>query len=139
MRVQGWEHELDNYLIKMAETPFEWGVCDCLIYSSDWCKIACGVDPMSKKKNNDPETIRGLYDTEEGARELIKQYRKSIRDIMDVHFERIGKNFAQRGDIVMYKLAFGVVIGRGYAMFKTEDLGMLKVKLSDCKVAWRVD
>jgi len=138
MRPQGWEKMPDEYLVKTTSTPFEWGVCDCLIFTSDWCKIACGVDPMSKKKKTDPKTFRGKYKTEAEARTLIKSYRKSIREIMDVHFERIHPNFAQRGDIVLHKMSFGISIGRGKAMFKTEELGMVTIDLGDCGVAWRI-
>jgi hypothetical protein len=138
MRVEGWEKLLDDYIQKMALRPFKWGKCDCLIFSSDWCKIATNIDPMSKKKAKDPDTIRGLYNSEESAKELIKQYRKSVRDIMDVHFKRLGVNFAKRGDIVLYKNAFGVVLGRGKVVLKTEN-GMISVNVSDCQLAWGVE
>lgn len=139
MRIEGWEIKLNDHIGEYAGRDFKWGETDCLIFSSDWCVICCGVDPMSAKKKTDPETIRGQYSSEEEAKALIRSLRKSTRDIMDIHFERIKPQFAQRGDIVLHRLAFGVVIGRGYAMFNTEDKGLLRVKLEDCNVGWRVE
>lgn len=138
MRIEGWEKLLDCYIQETALKPFKWGVCDCLIFSSDWCRTATGIDPMSKKKNGDPDTIRGLYDSEETAKQLIKKYRSSVRDIMDVHFKRINVNFAKRGDIILYKNAFGIVLGRGKAVLKTET-GMTAVNVSDCQLAWGIE
>lgn len=139
MRNQGWEKDLDNYIVEQTSKYFKWGQADCLIFASDWCVICCNVDPMKAKKKNDPKTIRGLYSTEEEAKKLIKSLRKSTPDIMDVHFDRVLPNFLQRGDIAFYKMAFGIVIGRGYAMFNNEEKGLIKVKLEDCKIGWRVE
>ncbi len=138
MRIEGWEKLLDEYLVKMAKEPFEWGKNDCLIFTSDWCKMVRGVDPMSKFNDEDPETIRGMYSSEKEAKDLIKTYRKSARDIMNIHFSKISPNFAQRGDVVFYKMAFGIAIGRGQAVFNTEDKGLLNVKLGECNLAWRI-
>ena len=137
MRIECWEKMLDEHLSEAIKTPFEWGVYDCLVYASDWCKIVCGVDPMSESIDGVIETIRGGYKNKKEARSLIKLHRKSIRNVMDVHFEKIAVNFAQRGDIVIHKMSFGISVGRGKAMFKTEDLGMVSINLSDCEAAWR--
>jgi hypothetical protein len=141
MRIEGWEKKLNDYIEKTALKTFKWGKCDCLIFASDASKIVCGVDPMSKKKKNDPKTIRGKYKTKEQAYELIKKHRRSFPNIMDVHFDRINPNFAQRGDIVGAKiegLTFGVVWG-GKAFFKMENQGYFILPLNECKYAWRVE
>lgn len=139
MRIEGWEKRLNDYLAEMNSAPFQWGKCDCLIFASDAVKICTGIDPMSKKNTNDPETIRGMYQTKEEARALIKQYRKSIRDIMDVHFKRKPVTKAQRGDVVYYKQAFGVCAGRGLAFFKNFNSGVEAIKVKDCVLAWGVE
>lgn len=139
MRIEGWETKLNDYFESVRNVPFEWGACDCLIFASDAVKICTGIDPMSKKKKTDPDTIRGMYKTQDEARELIKKYRKSIRDVMDVHFVRQNVNFAKRGDIVFYNNAFGVCSGRGNAFFKNESEGLQIIKLSDCVLSWRVE
>ena len=138
MRKEGWEVRLSNYLEDAVKQPFEWGKCDCLIFASDACIAVCGIDPMNKKKKNDPETIRGLYKSETEAKELIKKYRKSIREIMDLHFPRKNKNFATKGDVVLYQNAFGVCAGRGIAFLKDENSGLTEVKISDCALAWDI-
>ena len=142
MRIEGWEKSLDLYIQGVSEKTFKWGACDCLLFVSDACVISCGVDPMSKKKKDDPETIRGKYDSKETAGELIKKYRKTKQGIMDIHFNRVDIAFAQRGDIVLNKLnegwTFGLVWG-GKAFFKSENEGFITRPLSECKYAWRVE
>ena len=138
MRIEGWESRLNELLEKTHGESFEWGVCDCLMFSSDAVVACTGIDPMSKKKKDDPETIRGKYKSEAEARELIKKYRKSIRAIMDLHFDRKELPFCKRGDIVLYKGAFGVCGGRGIAYFKNESIGLEIVKIEDCLTAWDI-
>lgn len=139
MRIEGWEKQLSNYFETVKDMPFEWGTCDCLIFASDAVYICTGIDPMSKKKKSDPYPVRGAYTTKDEARELIKSYRKPLRDIMDVRFERKNVNFAKRGDVVFYKNAFGVCAGRGIAFFKSEDFGLEIINLSDCVLAWEIE
>ena len=136
MRQEGWETRLNDYFESVHNVPFVWGECDCLIFASDAVKAITGIDPMSKKKKGDPDTIRGLYTTQDEAKELVKKYRKSLRDVMDVHFERKDLNFCKRGDVVLYKNAFGICVGRGIAFFKSEGLGLQVVKIRECVLAW---
>lgn len=141
MRIEGWEKRLDEYIQEVSMKSFKWGECDCLIFVSDCCNVICGVDPMSKKKKSDPKTIRGKYKTEEKAKELIREYRRTMPNIMDIHFNRINPNFAQRGDVVMCKIqnmTFGIVWG-GKAYFKTDNEGFVTMTLNKCKYAWRVE
>lgn len=142
MRKEGWEKELNDYMERMAHANFEWGVCDCLIYASDACVLLTGKDPMSKAKDSDPETIRGAYKSEKEAKALIRKYRRSTPNIMDVHFERINPNFSQRGDILGAKLDTGMAFGvcwAGKALFKTDTNGFTALDLNECKYAWRVE
>lgn len=138
MRLEGWEVRFADYLDRATFKKFKWGECDCLIFAADCVLVLTGIDVMAKKKRNDPPTIRGMYETEEEAKTLIKKYRKSIRDIMDVHFDRKSVNFAKRGDVVMYKNAFGICSGQGFAFFKDRDHKITLVKLSECKVVWDI-
>jgi hypothetical protein len=140
-RVEGWEKILNKYIEETAHKHFSWGDCDCLIFASDACKIVSGIDPMKKKKSSDPETIRGMYDSRDGAYTLIKKYRRSVPNIMDVHFLRVHPSFAQRGDIVLAKIegpTFGICWG-GKAFFKTQTEGYYTLPLGKCKYAWRVE
>lgn len=144
MRIEGWEKEIENYIQETMKKEFSWGECDCLIFISDAVKIMTGIDPMSKKYDTDPETIRGAYNTEAQAYYLIKNIRGSIPNIMNVHFETVQIPFAQRGDIVLGKMddgehCFGLVWNGG-AYFKTKQPGIL-IKPVDkiARISWRVD
>lgn len=142
MRFEGWEKKIDEYLQKCSKRRFKWGSMDCLIFASNACKIVCGVDPMAKKRESDPETIRGLYKTAEEAYILIKEYRRTVPAIMDAHFDRININFAQRGDVVLGKLDYGSTFGiiwGGQAVFKSHDLGLVRVPLNDKMKCWKVN
>lgn len=142
MRNQGWEKELDLYIRDIAQKDFGWGSCDCLLFVSDASYLLCGIDPMSKKLDGDPETIRGRYKTRNEAARLIRRHRKSMRNIMDIHFRAIKPAFAQRGDIVMADLNEGETFGlavAGRAFFKTETLGFITKPLNECRLAWRVE
>ncbi len=142
MRLQGWENKLSKYLEKTSGRLFKWGKMDCLIFASNACKLVCGVDPMSKKKSGDPDTIRGAYSTKEDAYKLIKQHRRTITAIMDLHFDRVNPHFAQRGDVVLYKLeggkTFGVIWG-GKAVFKSFGKGLVMTDVNEKMIAWRVE
>lgn len=142
VRLQGWEKSLSDYIESIVFKEFKWGECDCLIFASDACKLVCGVDPMLKKFEDDPDTIRGAYETENEAYSLIEKYRKSMPNIMDVHFNRIDNAYASRGDVVLAKLetgyTFGVVSGRGVAFFKSEK-GLIQEPVSKAKYIWKVE
>lgn len=137
LRKEGWEKLLDEYITSTALREFKWGECDCLIFASDACKLINGIDPMSYKKKGDPKTIRGAYATKEEAYLLIKKYRKTIKGVMDIHFERVPAMFAQRGDIVLHNKAFGVVMS-GKAFFKMETKGFLALEITDGMTAWHI-
>lgn len=141
MRKQGWEIQLERYLLDISMKRFAWGECDCLIFVSDVAQLLTGVDPMSYAKPGDPETIRGLYTSELEAKALIRKYRRSTPAIMDQHFKRVNPSFAQRGDIVISKInnrnCFGVVWS-GKALFKLHDEGFCMLQQTECSHAWRV-
>lgn len=133
---------MDKHIQETALREFKWGVCDCLIFACDTARIVSGKDPMSKKLPDDPETIRGQYSSEKEARLLIKEHRKSLMGIMDLHFERVDPAFAQRGDIVLKKLDSGLTFGvvwSGKAFFKTLMKGLHSQPVPSVKIAWRVE
>lgn len=146
MRIQGWEMRLEQYVQETALKKFSWAPensCDCLRFVSDAAVLVCGKDPMSKILPEDPDTIRGAYSTEKEAVLLIKKLRGSVEAIMDVRFQRVDPNFAQRGDIVLDKLnrgmTFGLVWSKGASFFKTMDEGFEIRKAHEAKMAWRVE
>jgi hypothetical protein len=138
MRNEGWEHAIDKYIADAASRPFEVGIFDCLIFVCDAIKLIAGIDPMAKKLADDPKTIRGAYRTPEEAKALIAKLRGDVANIMDVHFERIGSSFAQRGDVALHDDTFGLVWGRGQVLFKSPE-ALITRSISDMSVVWRVE
>lgn len=142
MRNKGWESELYKYLDNASRQEFKVGVCDCLTFISDWTIILCSKDPMSKKKESDPDTIRGTYSDPLTAKQMIKTYRKSLPDILDVHFPRQPLTKAKRGDPILAKTpdgnAFGIYGGANTAYFKSQGKGLIPIKLQDCLTAWEI-
>ncbi len=55
---------LTEYLASAGRRAFVWGSFDCLLYIADWVARSTGIDPA-------PD-LRGIYDSERGARRLIK-------------------------------------------------------------------
>ncbi len=55
---------LTDYLRQAGRTPFAWGRCDCFLFFTDWVKLVTGADPVA--------AYRGSYDTERGARRILK-------------------------------------------------------------------
>lgn len=134
MRLENWDIILDKHLQDAAWIPFQYGVCDCVIFASDWVFKATGVDPMYEG--------RGKYTTLRGGALLIKKYRGSYEGIMDYYYNRVDVHRAQRGDIVLAydndgSPAFGIV-NNGRAFFKGIDTGLATKRIADCRAAWRV-
>ena len=134
MKLEGWEKKLDEYLLNAAVKDFEYGVCDCVCFASDWVILAVNIDPMLEG--------RGKYTTLKNGAALIKKHRGSYEGIMDYYFDRIPVKTAQRGDIVLVRgldeaPAYGVVNnGRGF--FKTTGKGLVTMPVSKSHYAWRV-
>lgn len=57
--------DLQTYLMEAASTPFQYGLHDCCSFACDWCVYAGNDDPMT--------AWRGLYESEQGAEELIAE------------------------------------------------------------------
>lgn len=141
MRIEGWEKNLDKYISETAKSDFKWGECDCLIVASDVTKILTGKDPMSKKLQHDPDTIRGKYTSEKKAYALIKKLRFDMENIFDIHFIRKPVKKMTRGDIVLDVVnnsrMFGVCIN-GKIFFKTKEKGFLISSPSMGAVCWDI-
>lgn len=134
MRIEGWEKRLADYLEAEQLQVFEWGVRDCVLFASDICVLEIGVDPA--------EQARGRYSTKDEALQLLKDAGVTQVGIMDAHFKRVSKSFAQRGDIVYRRsesgAAFGVVYN-GKAFYRNDGLGFVIEKVSGADLAWRIE
>lgn len=137
MRIEGWEKILESHIQESASKPFAWGEFDCLTFVSDAVRAMTGIDPMSRKLPDDPETIRGAYQNETEAKALIKDIRGTSANIMDVHFERIAPAFASKGDVALKGEMFGLVGGRGIVFFKSKSM-LLTKPVASMDVTWRM-
>lgn len=122
---------LDQYIQEAAKRPFEWGVFDCALFVSDWCALN-GFDPAKE--------YRGKYNTEIGAKRILAKKAGSLSAAYDEHMFRVGVNFAQKGDVCVTDLeseTVGIIAGRGGAWYKTENEGVILLKVKP-KTVWRL-
>jgi len=85
-----------------AETPFEFGRCDCTLWVADWVKKRCGVDPAAP--------WRGRYRTRLGWRRLIRG--RTLPEVARAALcatpaREIAPSEAQPGDIGVIETAEG--------------------------------
>lgn len=134
MRVEGWEKRLTDYLEAEAFEAFEWGIRDCVLFAADICLLQTGIDPA--------EAARGRYSTKEEALQLLQEAGVTQVGIIDAHFKRIPKSFAQRGDVVYRRsensAAFGVIYN-GKAIYRNNGIGFVIEKISGADLAWRIE
>jgi hypothetical protein len=127
--------KLAEYIELVKTKPFEWGVCDCVLFTGDWCEFLTGKNPA--------EGAHGKYNSEESAKEYLKAaYGDKPELTVDKLFERVEPAFRQLGDIVLCMFAeskiFGVVAANGLVMFKGER-SLIATKRAEILIAWRVE
>lgn len=129
------EVDLAAYIGEKSKQKFEWGVCDCILFTADWCERVIGVNPA--------EGAHGSYSTKSEAYEYLKKhYQNEPERYADDFFKRVQPNFEQVGDIAYCDLngkkTFGIVGARGFMFFKMDD-GILATKQAEKLIAWRVE
>ncbi|WP_292051629.1 MULTISPECIES: DUF6950 family protein [unclassified Brevundimonas] len=126
--------KLDRFLERMAATPFEDGVCDCVLNVADWI-MACGCpDPA--------EPWRGRYRTALGRERLLKR-NGGLQAVVEAGAERAGLFTCAnpvRGDVGLvriYDQTFAAIcLGRGWAIKSSR--GLTVVRPETVIKAWRV-
>lgn len=119
---------ISKYIRDNIDTPFEWGVFDCCVFSSKIIELQTGIDLYSP--------YSGKYKTERGAALAQKKY-GSIEDNLDKHFKRIVPSLAQRGDIHM--MANGVMaVQFGGSILGTTEHGIRQLH-EETNICWRVE
>lgn len=90
-RLPDWMLRLESLVMKLLETPFEWGTNDCCTVAAGVVEACTGIDPM--------QDLRGSYDSEFSAGRVIVQH-GGMEALLD---ERLGPRvpllMAQPGDI----------------------------------------
>ncbi len=131
--------KLPNFVVRLAlfteerrKTPYAWGTNDCVTFSADAVWAITGEDPIAD--------IRGTWSDEEGAQAVLEAQGGLIA-ACDARYERVDRNFAQRGDLCLIKDAngnpsLGVCIGADAAA--PGETEMLMTPVSKARLAWRV-
>ena len=126
--------------------PFVWGQHDCVLFALGSAKAIAGVTTVDE--------LRGKYKSAIGAqREMRKRYGASNLSEAATAVQRewgveeIPVSFAQRGDIVEADVvsaeggsgpSLGVVDLDGVHALFAGPFGAIRIKITDCRRAWRV-
>lgn len=135
-RLPDWQSRLFSYITKCANKKFEYGVFDCVIFSTGAVGAITGVNPHELY----PPVV--YSNAEESKKVLIECYGvENVEQLWDKILgleNRINPNLAQRGDIVVKEiegsLTAGVCAGLGFAFAGKNKI----TRLTTCKTAWKV-
>lgn len=104
MKKLNWHQDLLKLVEDRKNTPFNWGVQDCVLFAAD-AVVAMG--------NSDPASAsRGKYKTKQGAKKHLVSKYGDLYKAWDGKLERLENiNFVQNGDIVLYDSELGLTSG----------------------------
>jgi hypothetical protein len=116
-RISDWPTHLANFLAEKKDTPFEWGVNDCCLFTCDWLKILTGIDPASdlRGKYTDALSAARILKEQAGIQNLVANYCKKYA------WDEVSPSLAQRGDLIILQLdetqgpALGICLGQNSA------------------------
>lgn len=129
-RLPDWETRLSDYLVTIADTAFEWGWNDCLMFVAGAIDAVTGQDPATEH--------RGQYRSQTGAARYLKKLGfDSPKACLDFLFERIPLAFAKRGDVVFSEDCAGICLG-GFGFFLAEDGGFERREFAKWTAAWKI-
>lgn len=131
-RLPDWEDRLASYIQTIADTPFEWGWNDCLMF------VAGAIDAVTAKDPADEH--RGQYRSRTGAIRYLKKLGfDSPEACLDALFERIPPAFARRGDLVLANECAGVCMGN-IALFLGDETaaGFERLPIERWAAAWKI-
>ena len=80
-----------EYITADLQTPFEWGVHDCVCFAVGWLEIATGRDYLSEHRP---------WSTDKQAARLLKKL-GGLEMLFDQHLARVPPAFARDGDITL--------------------------------------
>lgn len=129
VRKDNWPLLFSEYLKEKYNSPFRWGVNDCLSFVAGAIQVITGEDLYKKYKG---------YKTEEGA--LAKMNGKTVENIIAENFGGGHRNIlqAKRGDIVLVKMPefmAGIVDDSGQRIALVSKKGLIRIPLEK---AWRI-
>jgi hypothetical protein len=132
MRNRDWTTRLHDVIKAAYGRPFSWGEFDCCLFAADCTLAVCGIDPAAE--------YRGKYNTEAGAKRLLKKIHGSLEAAWDVAFVRIPPAFIQRGDVALYEGEQGRSVAVFWAneFWSVADDGVCRIKCAPLAV-WRIE
>jgi hypothetical protein len=129
-----WQSALSDYIVKCAQTPFQYGVLDCGLFIAGSIEAMTGVDVS--------EELRGKYSNRRNAFAAIrKMCGTATVEAIAAHFAakcdiaEVPVSFAHRGDPVVLRhgrtSSLGIVdMSQGFLLTPYKD-GLLRLPI-DC-------
>jgi hypothetical protein len=68
--------DLSAFLRHQAQTPHEYGFCDCALVLADWWFVRTGIDPAAH--------LRGTYSTEDECNAVVRDQGGLLRLVSDL-------------------------------------------------------
>ena len=128
------------------EEPFEYGRHDCALFVCNCIHVMTGEDPAAAYRNRYRDRKGALKILKTGGLEGIVE-----RIALSLGATEIEPRFAQRGDVVLVDLpvcltgtsrfsgpALAIVDLTGEQAVGPAEIGMVSVKLSEARRAWRI-
>jgi hypothetical protein len=134
MRLDNWPARLDTVVETRRNSPFWWGVNDCMLWPADVVLALTGKDPAVEFRNS--------YSTATAAMRIVKKHGGMEQLISkQLGFEPSLDIFPMRGDVVLFgpesKLCGGVCLGTQAAFVDKEGLSFISIASVDKRV-WRI-
>lgn len=131
VRREDWLKRLSEYLKMNKDTPFEWGVNDCILFAAKGYEYITGIDHYSEYLG---------YSTEDQAKEILKK-NDGFEGIIGKHIGKGHKNIllAKRGDVVLLKipaLTCGLVDDSGMFIAAPSAEGIKRLPLTKAVRIW---
>ena len=131
-RVPDWEMRLAALVTERLQTPFEWGMNDCVLFAADCIHAMTGADPVAALR-------RQWADQVEAVRSIAR-----LGGLQSAVTQRMGQPtgplYAQRGDLVLHCRdgTESLAICLGEHLTGPSDSGLLFFGLEHGVHAWRV-
>jgi hypothetical protein len=134
---------LSRFLNRAAETPFQWGEHDCLLWLADWIDERRGIDPASE--------LRGKYSTILQAARIVREA-GGMERLVDISTRAAGLSRATsgaRGDIAIVQVegdggahfgnqAGAILLGGSAVLLCQGGLVMPRLDIAPVIAAWSV-
>jgi hypothetical protein len=140
-RFPDWQSRLQAYLDSRRAARFQYGACDCCLFTCDCVRAMTGHDMA--------DWFRGRYSTRRRALELIRQRTghvgvKAIAEhaAAECGLASVPVLMARRGDMALVgsgsKAILGIVSLLGTDVMCLDKNGIVRVALESVTAAWRV-